>query len=152
MRGYIAGDGWLQSGARAAASVSKCLADDLQILFLKLGKASSQYVKAAASYRIEGRTGDNTRDQYWVLEHKTQTATLRDSKNTPNFCREHYTGTVYCAQVPNGTLIVRREGRVSVTGNTRYLVRMMPQIAQTAPIKHVPTNTGHAIADALGGY
>ena len=109
---------------------------------MKLGKASSLIVRKAAPYFIEGRSGDNTLDQYWVLEHKKQTAQLRDSKNTPNFRRESYKGRVYCAQVPNGTLIVRRNGRVSVTGNTRYAIYSGLAVATTqklAPTSHAET-------------
>lgn len=131
LRGYIAGDGWWQNGTRCSATISKGLADDLQELYLKLGKASSLIVRAAQPYCIQGRYGTNTQDQYWVLEHKKRVALLRNRDNVPNFGREHYEGMVYCAQVPNGTLIVRRNGKVSVTGNTRYLVMSGFQIAAT---------------------
>ena len=72
------------------------------------------------------------RDQWWVIERKLPLAYLRDSQNNPNFYTVPYEGPVYCATVPNGTLIVRRNGKPMVAGNCmRYLVMSGLEVATT---------------------
>lgn len=45
----------------------------------------------------------------------------RDCSMTTNFVREEvpWNGLVYCAEVPSGYIVVRRNGRVSITGNSK---------------------------------
>lgn len=128
MEGMIAGDGWTQNGAATYATISPKLADDVQELFIKLGKSASVRMRKAVAYCIKGRHGANTKDQYWVREWTCPKGHLRDSKNNPNYKTVEYNGTVYCASVPNGTLIVRRNGKPMVAGNClRYMVMYEPQ-------------------------
>lgn len=113
----VDGDGWRSNGHEAYATISRRLADDMQELYLKLGFGVSASVVAAKPYHIRGRSGTNTRDQYHVHRSTRRWAMLRDSRNRPNYRRVAYEGAVYCATVPNGTLIVRRGGKVAVCGN-----------------------------------
>ena len=46
---------------------------------------------------------------------------------------EHFTGTVYCAETPTGFFLVRRNGRVWITGNSGRLVQI-----QNLPQNHIP--------------
>lgn len=147
LRGYFAGDGWLQSnGAQASASISKQLTDDIQELMFKVGRPGNVLVRKAKAYTIRGRFGTNTKDQYWFIESKVKTAMLRDSRNTSNVYEQHYEGKVYCATVPNGTLVVRRNGKLSVSGNcARYVhnnMKFMSSKAEQTNFKeanYVPT-------------
>lgn len=43
---------------------------------------------------------------------------VRPTLNTNNFKEESYTGKVWCLEVPNSAFIVRRGGKVHVTGNS----------------------------------
>jgi hypothetical protein len=68
-------------------------------------------------------------------------AYLVDIWMTPKNCHEikakpeilHYTGKVYCAMTPTGYFLVRRNGRVWVTGNSGRLIQM-----QNLPQNHMP--------------
>jgi hypothetical protein len=116
--GAVLGDGtYNRSGAAAYFSVSPRLADDVQELFLKLGRATSQRVVAGKPYTIAGRSGTNTRPQYHVWTRASSTAVMRSGDGSPHVRPMPYEGLVYCATVPNGTLVVRRHGRPYVAGN-----------------------------------
>jgi len=113
----VKGDGWVQYGSRHYATVSKVLADGMQELFLKIGKSANVSVRKAKPYEIRGKSGDNTVDQYHVSEIKTAAARLRRSDNSPLVSTVAFDGMVYCASVPNGTLIARRGGKTVIVGN-----------------------------------
>lgn len=118
LAGAVAGDGYVSpSGHRQYFTVSGMLADQMQELFLKVGRSASVRLKPAAPYHIRGRSGTNTRPQFHLNEWRTAGATLRDSQARPTFKEVSYRGLVYCATVPTGTLIVRRDGRPFVAGN-----------------------------------
>ncbi len=135
IRGAVAGDGWVQNGARSYCTVSKALADDMQELFIKSGISASLRLGRPASDSARTPTGQSkTVDQYWLTEWKTPHGYLRDSANNPNFSTERYSGMVYCATVPNGTLIVRRNGKPMIAGNClRYLVMSGRGVAKVKP-------------------
>jgi UDP-glucuronate decarboxylase len=117
VRCAVDGDGWRDRNHEAYATVSKRLSDDMQELYLKLGYGVSETVRVARPHFLKGVVGHNTVDQYHVHRSDTSYGQLRDSKNKPNFGSVWYEGKVYCASVPNGTLIVRRHGKVAVCGN-----------------------------------
>lgn len=108
--GAIAGDGWIEpNGGLRYATTSRLLADDMQELFIKIGLSPS------LSIRKKGNPRHN--DQYWVTGNSTKTAHLRDKDNRSIIKETLYDGMVFCATVPNGTLIVRRNGKISICGN-----------------------------------
>jgi hypothetical protein len=117
VRCAVDGDGWRQRDSEAYATVSPMLAGDMQELYLKLGYGVSVTKREPKTYCIRGRSGKNTVPQYHVHRSDRRFVVLRDAKNNPNFRRFSYSGRVYCASVPNGTLIVRRGGKVAVCGN-----------------------------------
>lgn len=117
VRCAVDGDGWRRKGCETYASISNELAGDIQELYLKMGYATSLRYVFPKPYCIEGRSGENVQPQYWAYRKTVVRAQLRDSRNKPNFRRVNYSGMVYCATVPNGTLIVRRNGKVAVCGN-----------------------------------
>ena len=122
----IAGDGWLQRKevhhrtSRAYATTSRGLADDMQELFIKLGRAATMRVVTPKPWKIEGRTGDKVRTQFHVYERLASRAYLDGGGNGKRGffgATVHYSGRVYCATVPNGTLILRRGGKTFIAGN-----------------------------------
>lgn len=125
--GAMQGDGWKQNGAWTYVTVSKELADGMQELLIKLGVSASCTIgKKAGTHKIHGKLGE-TKYQWWVREWKCKHGVLRGSKNTPNFKTVQYDGMVYCATVPNGTLITRRHGKPIISGNClRYGVYEKP--------------------------
>ena len=95
----------------------------------------------------------STADQWWVSEWTTPHGLLRNSRNEPNFDRVPYAGKVYCASVPNGTLIVRRNGKPMVAGNClRYLWMTWPKVAKVEGPGRTVIRGHVGPADAIGGY
>ena len=116
--GAIAGDGHAgDSGHRQYFTASPMLADQMQELFIKVGRSASITRKPAVPYAIKGRIGANTVDQFHLNEWLTPAAGIRNSHSQPSVTEEAYSGMVYCATVPNGTLVVRRSGRPFIAGN-----------------------------------
>lgn len=122
----IAGDGWTQQKkahhrkSRAYATTSLLLANDMQELFIKLGRAATCRVVQPTAWHICGRSGDQLLTQYHVYERLASRAYLDgggSGKRGYIGTVEHYDGRVYCATVPNGTLIVRRGWKTFVAGN-----------------------------------
>lgn len=115
--GAIAGDGWYDYETKERyATVNSDLAGDIQELYLKLGYSCNVRQRKAQPYNIHGRFGDNTADQYWAIQNSRERASLISDGN-PIFHQEDYEGTVHCATVPNGTLVVRRNGKMIICGN-----------------------------------
>jgi len=115
--GYLMGDGWIENGTRRRSSTA-CLglADDIQELYLKLGISASIKEKEPKPWNIKGRSGMSRR-QYIVSELEHPRAGLHRHSGEPNHHEKQYDGMVYCATVPNGTLVVRRNGSPLVAGN-----------------------------------
>lgn len=126
LKGYFKGDGSERAdGHIYSYSVSKDLTDGIQELLLRVGKSASVKLRPAGEYEFkkEGRKGVR-REGYWLSVWTTQTATLRnlipsDGKRTSILYETvpNYDDKVYCATVPNGTLITRRNGKPIISGN-----------------------------------
>lgn len=116
LRGAVDGDGWHYGNGEAYATVSPGLAGDVQELYLKAGFTASIIERDGKPYDIRGRSGNAVR-QYHVHRSKRRRLCLSDWRRKPNFETVDYAGRVYCATVPNGTLIVRRGGKMIVCGN-----------------------------------
>jgi len=95
-------------------SSSHKIIDDLQELLLRIGKRSTpSWNEAKISTLKNGQ-----------VAHGNKACTLCVSK-TNRLCLDHrkhieqdrYKGLVYCATVPNGTLVTRRNGSVLISGN-----------------------------------
>ena len=95
---------------------SKKLADDIQEIHLKIGKRCSIRKRA-------GRTSDYAGNKSGkIIGSETYTVSVCDSSNLcierkKHIERDRYKGLVYCAAVPNHTLITRRNGSVLVSSN-----------------------------------
>jgi hypothetical protein len=148
----ILGDGWEQNapgqrGLRTYATVSKRLADDVQELFLKLGKASN--IREVQPHAIYGgrtlRVGRASlfgvaRKQYHVSEcHLRKISLDGGGHGKREFIgkRVTYKGKVYCATVPNGTLIVRRNGRAFIAGNCRVYAMCAADVYLAARVEQM---------------
>jgi hypothetical protein len=122
--GAVAGDGWIQNGYRSYATTSKLLADDIAELFFKLGGSPSVTIRLTAGWSMHGRSGEVTLPQYHVRENNARKSAALDGKNRKFMVKERdYCGMVYCATVPNGTLVVRRAGKMMIAGNCYVYAR-----------------------------
>ena len=122
--GAVGGDGWIQNGYRSYATTSKLLADDIAELFFKLGGSPSVTIRLTNGWWIRGRSGEVTLPQYHVRENNGRKSAALDGKSRKFMVKERdYCGMVYCATVPNGTLVVRRAGKMMVAGNCYVYAR-----------------------------
>jgi thymidylate synthase ThyX len=128
LEAYVDGDGSRRKDGNHSViyTTSKHMADDLQVLAIKAGWS--------ANIRVDDRTGlervlasgqrfRNARPCYVVSLIKTRTRPLVNHNGARSDSWEPYKGKVYCVKVPNGLLIVRRNGKPVVSGNTHELVR-----------------------------
>jgi len=104
---YVKGDGFItKRNAFHFVSKSERLIDDLQEICIKLGI---------------GCTKQNNSSFYRMETHRTKTKPAVNkwySRLRPcNFSFRNYKGKVYCVSVPKGLLLVRRNGKTSISGN-----------------------------------
>lgn len=114
LRGFVEGDGSeLKSGLIAMYTSSRKLADDLQELAIKAGRATtlltrvqspSSFNPGAACYRVA----------MWAKEE----ALRPYLKSGRSWYKQQYTGKVYCVSVPSGVIMVRRNGKPMWCGNS----------------------------------
>ena len=134
----IKGDGSVHkaNGHRVLYTSSKALADDVQILALKLGIAANIRVdRRVESHRIHtGVVISKSRPNYIVsfVKHLFPHVNIHLASPWPNRFRARegfddrmvqYSGRVYCVKVKHGLLYVRRNGKPCWSGNTHELVR-----------------------------
>lgn len=96
-------------------SSSKRLIDDLQELHLRIGKRSSicsQEPREGGT--IDGRVISGKSPAYTLCVAEKDRLCLDRKKHIE---RDSYRGKVFCATVPNGTLVTRRNGSVLISGN-----------------------------------
>jgi len=113
LRAYLEGDGTKsKKGFSSFSTVSKRLAEDMAEIALKCGYG----VKFV---RIVRTTNKGTFDGWKVyLWRRWKTPRLMNRpKPIP------YRGDVWCVEVPNHTILVRRNGRVCWSGNSHLWVR-----------------------------
>jgi hypothetical protein len=123
---YLLGDGrFHKDGSVSAVTVSKRLADGLQVVAQKLGISLAI---AASQPRGDSRLADgrvireaNKRTRYTLYARYS-------SHHRFNVEKVPYRGKVYCVSVPNEVLYVRRNGKASWCGNT-----VKPRIEVLAP-------------------
>jgi len=123
------GDGYVNktTGVSIYTTSSKVLADDVTELLLKKGWSGNVYRMREAGTVVpnpRGGTSTVTHDIY-------QVTFIRDGQNEPNVNtngqrhieRRLYKGMVYCLEVPNHTLYVRRNGIPVWCGNSISLAK-----------------------------
>lgn len=102
---FALGDGYRKGGSlELYPGLAKKMADQLQILLQKSGKHSVVKTKKTKNGSVV----------YTVSVHRASRGTLRGY----SIKKEKYSGFVFCLQVPNSTLYVRRNGKPYFSGNT----------------------------------
>lgn len=106
--GLLNSDGHRQKNkdSMSYSTISRRLADDVQILLLRRGK------RAAVSVCPPGQLGTQNVFKVHVSEPKPAQAIRTCVKEV------QYKGLVWCVQVPNGLIVSRRNGKVAVSGNS----------------------------------
>lgn len=113
----ILGDGTVvKSGQRVYYSTSKRLMDDLQELVIKTGYSGSIRVKKQGESYIRGRK-INGKDIYFLVIRKSKFKYFRSTKKE-YISKENYKGNIYCVEVKNHIVKVRRNGMEVWSGNS----------------------------------
>jgi hypothetical protein len=102
----MAGDGCTTCGHYIYISISKSLIDDVQELWIKLGYSSR--------IRIHNKAKGNCKTVYSIARHKTKYAYALKEKIT----KVDYQGKIYCVEVSNHIVLVRRNGKIAWSGNS----------------------------------
>ncbi len=97
------GDGYIDNGNVELSTKSKRLADDFQEITLKLGFSANIYQRTKKQFN-------------WYDVGVSRSAHFRFTKE--NIRKVSYQGRVYCLEVPNHTLYVRRKGKACWCGNS----------------------------------
>jgi len=98
-------------------SASKQLMDDIQELLLKCGRRSRvRSGKKGEDVPYSGNSKGYIKASqiHYCKEYLRNALTLNRKKQVE---QDRYSGTVFCATVPNGTLVTRRQGTVLISGN-----------------------------------
>jgi hypothetical protein len=100
-------------------SSSRRMIDDLQELLLRVGKCATIGERAPRTggvndrgVRIEGR-----HPSFTLHEASETDIMLTKQSKCPSVEWDRYKGEVFCATVPNSTLVTRRNGRVLISSN-----------------------------------
>ena len=128
------GDGSVHktSGQSVYYTTSKQLADDVQELLVKAGYQASMHQRKPRISKIGDRTVNSSMICYEVSVRFSAYTYLNDkiSKRVP------YRGRVYCLEVPNNTMMVRRNGYTLWCGNSVGVCTInMPRIGYLASNK-----------------
>lgn len=110
LRGYIRGDGHQKSGTHDQTQMwtsSPALASDLQEIAFKAGFSCNQSVRRGNQHDLCIRT---------PLRHEPST-------EPRHWSTRPYQGRVFCVEVPNGVIYVRRGGKGVWCGNTYPMLR-----------------------------
>ena len=115
----VAGDGHKYQNQKgfhySYTTVSKKLADDLQEICIKSGYATTLCVRKERTVNMKGRAIKSS-ICYEVTIHKETAPSI----NRKSISKQHYEGFVYCVSVPpNETVLVRRNGKIVWSGNSR---------------------------------
>lgn len=103
-------------GRRQFYTSSPAISDGLQELLLRTGRRPGIYTRGPrTSVMQDGREVRGTHPDITVTEWAKDTLSVERKKQVET---EDYQGGVYCATVPNGILVTRRDGKVLVSGNS----------------------------------
>lgn len=95
-------------------STSKRMVDDLQELLLRIGRRSTLSLSAEKYGMMPQGTVCKSSPLWTLTASDTGRLCVERKKHIE---RESFKGEVYCAAVPNGTLITRHNGSVLISGN-----------------------------------
>jgi len=113
----VKGDGSIHAGQESYYSTSKKLIDDFQEIIIKLGYSGNIRIKKQSSGFIGGRKVQSKLKLYTLIIRKSKFKYFRDSKDI-YIKKEKYIGKVYCVDVKNHVIKVRRNGFESWCGNS----------------------------------
>jgi C1A family cysteine protease len=114
--GHWMGDGSEQDGVRSHHTSSNRLANDLErLIFLSGDEASWTSRAQTMSVMTDGRIIEAGHDMHRISVKARKNLSIEMKEQ---IFSDHYSGTVYCAEVPtHHTLVTRRHGKILISGN-----------------------------------
>jgi LAGLIDADG-like domain len=109
LRAYLEGDGSITGDGFTASTISSRLRDDLQRLAVELGIPTS-----SSEFAPSGKG----RHRIHIISFGRDCRREVTMRTQRNMKIESYSGLVWCLTVPTGAYFVRRNGRVTVCGNS----------------------------------
>ena len=110
-------------GTRQYCSISRGLIDDLQRLLLITGKRGAIFTSGKVNPPTTLRNGSMIHSRHPIIflsEHKEGYLWLKREEQA--IVEDHYKGEIFCATVPNGTLVTRRNGSILISGNCERVI------------------------------
>lgn len=125
LKWFINGDGHVEKNKYARTRGFTCsllLADNLQEIALKTGISATITNRGKRISHIKGRVINNQYDSL-VINFSKHPSVSKHNKNTPlvkteNQFSRYYNGNVYCVEVQNHIIYVRRNGKAMWIGNS----------------------------------
>lgn len=123
MYALLSGDGHHYNNSYAYYTGSERLANDVQRLTIHCGWSSTSKIKSrkGEQLKIKGQTTTRNSDQYviGIIKDPNYLTSLVD-RNTNSTSAEiiQYTGKVYCPTVSSGKFLIRKNGKIVITGNS----------------------------------
>jgi hypothetical protein len=121
LRWMVLGDGSSRRGDQwTYFTVSRRLADDVQEIALKCGWNATIEERAPQPFGRNGSSGGTATVGYLVKIQKHGLSHHLKSSDRSYVGRLPYDGMVHCVSVPNGVVMVRRNGKPAWSGNSLY--------------------------------
>ena len=122
---FIKGDGHVEKNKYTRTRAFTCspsLANNLQEIALKIGISATITNRGKRTSSIKGRAVTNQYDSL-VINFTKHPNVSKHNKNTPLIKSEHqynryYKGNVYCVEVQNHVIYIRRNGKAMWIGNS----------------------------------
>jgi glycosyltransferase involved in cell wall biosynthesis len=120
----VLGDGHLGPSGRVFFSSNEKLANDVFELMMKVGDTPTMSVRPPRRGVIYGKKFLR-KEGYVVFENKRK---VHQTQSHNGRSIVHYSGYVYCCEVPSHIIFVRRNGKACWCGNSRgWMVENVPQ-------------------------
>lgn len=146
-------------GTTSYFSVSKRCADDIQELLLRVGQRGSVRRSGRAGKRAvmsDGQVVTSQHDMFCVNAWNKDTLSI---DRNAQLVTDRYRGPVYCATVPNSTLVTRRNGTILISGNCwvnapTYCMEVVRVIQNEPQVLLSPASAGAQIKNYqnVGGW
>lgn len=108
--GLMNSDGSIKRKTYVYSTSSEVLRDQVEVLCV---------IGGFGSCHIDTQGGCGGNPNYRLMIRTKKSALLNDSRRPNDACIvRHYKGMVYCAEVEGNVLIVRREGKICLSGNS----------------------------------
>lgn len=119
------GDGTEQESRRVYYTISKQLAEDVQVL----STMAEHYAVV-----MGGESGFKSKDHFSNKEFSMYQVAIKKEDYLPNWCYfklgknvkiQEYNGNVVCFSVPNSILITQKDGKIAIQGNCKQLHHLL---------------------------